>query len=357
MTKEYYKLLGVSENASQKEIKKAYRKKAKKFHPDSNSDTADEEKFKKINKAYDILGDEEKRAKYDQFGKAGVTGNASAGHQRAASNFQDIFEQIFGGGQQRRQQTRGKNLKVPLTITLKEAYKGVEKKYEIERNKKCNDCNGSGAKDEETKTCSQCNGDGRVRKTQRTPLGRTQVVKECEKCHGTGKIPEKKCKTCNGKGVSSEKEKITFEIPAGIKDGQRIQIQNKGHENRKGRSGNLFVYVTVEEHDNLERQGDDLYTTLTIGVGDAALGAEASIPHPDKDIQVKIPSGTQPGQVLRVSGKGMPKRRRGSGDLYIKIDVEIPEKLNSEQKDVFKELRTEKEQTNKSFFETVKDMI
>lgn len=355
MAKEYYELLDVEEDASQEEIKKAYRKKAKKYHPDSNSESADEEKFKKINKAYDVLSDEEKRKKYDQFGKSGVEGNAATGQRRAAANFQDIFEQIFGGGSRQTNRGQNQNLKIPVTISLEEAYKGVEKTYEIERNTACTACNGTGAKNENTEKCKNCQGQGKVREVQRTPLGRTQVVKECENCKGTGQIPETDCSTCNGEGITKEKEKISFEIPKGVKDGQRVRIRGKGHENRKGESGDLYVFVTVEEHEHLERQGKDLYTTLQVGVGDVTLGTKAKIPHPEGDIEVEIPSGTQPGQVLRVSGKGMSGRRT-QGDLYIKIDVNIPEKVDEKQKEAFSDLKEDKK-VKKTFFETVKDLI
>jgi len=354
MAKEYYELLGVSEDASQKKIKKAYRKKAKKYHPDSNKDTADEDKFKKINKAYDVLSDEDKRKKYDRFGKQGVSGNASAGQQRAASNFQDIFEEIFGGGGSRRKR-RGQDMKITSTISLKEAYEGVEKTVKVSRKSSCSECSGSGAEDGNTETCSNCNGQGQVRQVERSMFGRRQVVKECPRCNGRGEIPETKCSTCRGDGVAEVEETITFDIPAGIQDGQRLRLEGKGHENREGRSGDLYVYVTVEEHDSLERRGSDLYTVEKIGVGDATLGCEVKVDHPEGEIEVNVPSGTQPGQVLRVSGKGMPERF-GSGDLYIKIDIEIPKNVNEEQKEIFEGLR-QKPESSKSFFESVKDFI
>ncbi|MFB6182675.1 MAG: molecular chaperone DnaJ, partial [Candidatus Nanohaloarchaea archaeon] len=340
MAKEYYEVLGVSENAPQEEIKKAYRKKAKKYHPDSNSEEADEEKFKKINKAYDVLSDEEKRKKYDQFGKQAVEGNASSGQRRAASSFQDIFEQIFGGGGGFRQQQSqsGENLKVQTTITLEEAYKGVEKTFEVERKTKCRNCNGTGAENQNTETCSKCNGQGKVREVQRTPLGKAQTVTECDKCQGTGEIPETKCSKCNGTGLKEEPEKITVSIPKGVKDGQRVRVRGKGNESIQGRKGDLFVYVTIEEHEALERRDSDLFTTVKIGVGDAALGTSITVPHPESEIEVDIPSGTQPGQVLRIKNKGMPARR-GKGDLYIKVDVEIPKDLNQEQEEVMENLR------------------
>lgn len=354
MSKEYYDLLGVSEDASQDEIKKAYRKKAKKYHPDSNSEDSDEEKFKKINKAYDVLSDEDKRKKYDQFGKQGVEGRAQRGQRQAASNFQDLFEEIFGGGGSRRR-SRGKDMKINTTISLEEAYKGVEKTVKVSRNKRCEACNGSGAENGDTETCPECDGEGRVREVERSIFGRQQVVKECSRCNGRGEIPETDCSECGGSGIEEVEETITFDVPAGIQDSQRLRLENKGHENREGRSGDLYVFVSVEPHEELERRGSDLYTVKKIGVGDAALGCKIKVQHPEKEIEVDVPSGTQPGQVLRVKNKGMPERF-GSGDLYVKIDVEIPEGLKENQKKVFEEFRR-KPESSKSFFESVKDFI
>ena len=354
MAKEYYELLGVSEDASQKEIKKAYRKKAKKYHPDSNGDEADEEKFKKINKAYDVLSDEDKREKYDRFGKQGVEGRAQRGQRQAASNFQDLFEEIFGGGGSRRQ-SRGQDMKINTNISLDEAYNGVEKTVKVSRNQKCEACSGSGAEDENTETCPECNGEGRVREVERSIFGRRQVVKECSTCNGIGEVPETDCSECKGDGVKEVEETISFDIPSGVQDGQRLRLEGKGHENREGRSGDLYVFITVETHDSLERRGSDLYTVKKIGVGDAALGCEVKVDHPEKQISVDVPSGTQPGQVLRVKNKGMPERF-GSGDLYVKIDVEIPEDLEEDEKEVFEEFRR-KPESSKSFFESVKDFI
>jgi molecular chaperone DnaJ len=354
VAKEYYELLGVSEDASQDEIKKAYRKKAKKYHPDSNSDEANEEKFKKINKAYDVLSDEEKRKKYDQFGKQGVEGHAGRGQRRAASNFQDIFEQIFGGGGRSRQK-KGQDLKIHTTIDLEEAYNGVEKTFELTRKKKCSECDGSGAENGNTETCPECNGQGRVRTVERSLFGRQEVVKECPGCNGDGKIPEEPCSSCGGDGLKEQDETITVDIPAGVQDGQRLRIRGKGNES-SGRNGDLYVIVTVEEHESLERRGNDLYTTVKIGIGDAALGTTIEVPLPDGKVKVDVPEGAQPGQVMRVSGKGMPGQRRGKGDLYIKLDVHVPSDLSEEQKEVLDDLR-ETGEREKSFFETVKDFI
>ena len=361
MAKEYYELLGVSENASQDEIKKAYRKKAKKYHPDSNGDEADEEKFKKINKAYDVLSDEDKRKKYDQFGKQGVEGHAGRGQRRAASNFQDLFEQIFGGGggRRRQQQSKGSDLRAQTTISLEEAYTGVEKTFELSRQAKCDECDGTGGEDGETTTCTNCDGQGRVRQVQRTPLGRAQTVAECPKCNGKGKIPENPCSNCNGNGVVEKKETITVDVPAGVRDGQRVRISGKGNATTGGSNGDLYVFVNVEEHKSLERKDNDLFTTVKIGVGDAALGTKAKVPTPDSEIEVDVPEGTQPGEVMRIRGKGMPSSNRFSrdGDLYIKVDVQIPENLSDEEKEVMEDLRIEDTTESKTFFESVKDIL
>ncbi|MFB6115156.1 MAG: DnaJ C-terminal domain-containing protein, partial [Candidatus Nanohalobium sp.] len=313
MPKEYYEILGVSEDASQEEIKKAYRKKAKKYHPDSNSDTADEEKFKKINKAYDVLSDEEKKKKYDRFGKQGVEGHAQRGQRRAASNFQDIFEQIFGGGgrggRRRQRQQSGENLKIQTRISLGEAYEGIEKTFEVSRKTECEACSGTGAENGNTTTCSNCNGQGRVEKIERTPLGRAQTVQECPECNGTGEIPDEKCSECRGKGLKEEEETITVDIPKGVRDGQKVRVDGKGNESRKGRAGDLYIYVTVEADEEFERRDSDLFTTLDLGLGDAVLGAEAEIDAPSGTYNVTVPEGAQPGQVLRLNGKGMPGRR------------------------------------------------
>lgn len=357
MAKEYYEILGVSEDASQDEIKKAYRKKAKKYHPDSNKDTSDEEKFKKINKAYDVLSDEEKKKKYDRFGKEGVQGSSRRGQRRAASNFQDIFEQIFGGGgfggQSR--ESRGENLGIHTTITLEEAYKGVEKTFKVSRKSECPNCDGSGAENGNTSTCTNCSGRGKVEQVRRTPLGRARQIAECPECNGTGDIPEEECSECGGSGITEKEETIKVDIPAGIKNGQRVRIRGKGHTARNGNSGDLELSVNIEPHDSLERKNSDLYTTVKIGVGDAALGTKVTVPHPESDISVDIPKGTQPGQVMRVAGKGMPSNW-GSGDLHVKVDVDIPEDLTDDQEKVMEQLR-KTESNEKSFFESVKDFI
>ncbi len=359
MPKKYYKLLGVSEDASQEEIKKAYRKKAKKYHPDSNSKEADEEKFKEINKAYEVLSDEEKRKKYDMFGEEGVGATGSQGFQGGGfNNIQDLFETLFGGGGRRRRQRnkRGQNLKIKVSISLEEAYTGTTKTYQVKRRDICPKCGGIGAENGNTQACSKCNGRGKISKVQRSIFGRARTVTECDACNGRGEIPEEKCGECNGKGVTMQEETLEIEIPKGVRDGQRLRLRGKGHRSRNGDSGDLYAFVTVEDHPELQRKDNDLFTTLRIGIGDAVLGTSAEIPTGDSKIEVDVPPGTQPGQVLRIEGKGMPGRRGRHGDLYIKIDIEVPEQVGENYRELLDELRKEAE-TEKSFFETVKDVI
>lgn len=354
MAKEYYEILGVSENASQEEIKKAYRKKAKKYHPDSNSEQADEEKFKKINKAYDVLSDEEKRQRYDRFGKEGVDAQANVDF----SGFEDLINSLFGGfggGGRGRQRERSQHMKMRISATLEDAYNGAEKTYDVNRRVQCSDCNGTGAENGNTTTCSECSGRGRVQAVQRTPFGRARTVQECDRCDGRGEVPETRCEVCNGEGVKKATDTLKIDIPQGVRDGQRLRLRGKGHETRNGRAGDLFAFVDLEEHPTLERREDDLFTTVKIGVGDAVLGGVVEVPTPDSTIEVDVPEGTQPNQVLRVEGKGMPARH-GYGDLFVKVDVTIPENVTEEQEDVFKELK-ETPENESSFFRTVKDII
>ncbi len=353
MAKEYYEVLGVSESASQEEIKKAYRKKAKKFHPDSNSEHADEEKFKEINKAYQVLSDEEKRKKYDMFGKQGVNniGGGSAGF----SDFQDLFNTFFGGGGRR--QKRGQHLKIEVEITLEDAYRGVEKTFEVNRRKKCGECDGTGAENGNTKKCSNCNGRGRVETIKRTLFGRQRTVTKCGECGGSGQIPEEKCGNCDGRGVKNVKEKLSFNIPKGVVNGQKLRLRGKGHEIKDGRSGDLYIFVRIKDHPELQRKEKDLFTTIKLGIGDAVLGAEAEVPTPVSKAKIKIPKGTQPGQVLRLKGKGMPQSRgSGYGDLYVKVDIDIPEEFDEKDRETFEKFR-KKPERSKTFFETVKDLI
>lgn len=350
MAKEYYDLLGISENASQDEIKKAYRKKAKTYHPNSNSDEADEETFKKINKAYDVLSDEEKRKKYDQFGKAAVGGQARGG--AGFENIQDIFNTLFGGGRGQRQQTT--DIKKTMGITLDEAYHGVEKTIEIQRQAACHDCDGTGAEDGTTITCPHCNGNGKVQAVRRTPFGRSRVVEECDQCHGRGEQPETSCSTCQGTGTTRTTESISVNIPEGVEHRQRIRVSGKGNRQPNGETGDLYLFIGIKDDDTFERRNNDLFTTLKIGLGDAVLGADKTIDVFGRSLTVSISDGIQPGDVLRLESEGMAGRRH-DGDIYIKIDIEIPEDIDDELKDHLDQFRNEPA-TENSFFDSVKDL-
>jgi len=349
MAKEYYELLGVDEDASQREIKKAYRKKAKKYHPDANSGETDEEKFKKINKAYQVLSDEEKRQKYDRFGEQAVGSGAS---NADFSGVEDLFNTIFGGGGRGggrggRRGRQGQHLALTTSISMAEAYHGNEKTFRVRRKQECTECDGSGAEDGSLETCGECDGSGQTERRRRTPFGMARQVMECEACSGRGRVPEIPCGACDGEGIVEERETLTVDIPAGVEDGQRLRVRGKGHQAADGSRGDLFVRVDVEPHAFLERRGEDLFTTLRIGVGDAIDGADVTVDHPDGSLEVTVPEGSQPGQVLRVEGQGFPGRR-GSGDLYLKLDVAVPDSREGID-DAVQELE-------RSFFDPVKQV-
>ncbi len=368
MAKEYYEILDVSENASQDEIKKAYRKKAKKYHPDSGNEEADEEKFKKINEAYQILSDEEKRKKYDRFGKAGVDENTRKRARQNVGDFEDLFSSIFGGGfgssrSQKRERDRGQDLRAKVSISLEEAYNGTEKSIRVNRYVKCDKCNGLGAENEASKKkCPTCGGQGRIRDRQRSAFGTQVTVRECPDCNGTGEKIEDPCKKCGGEGRIKKTETISFEIPKGAETGQKLRINGKGHQGIRGTPpGDLYVYVNVEEHELFERQEENLFYNLKISFPEAALGTEAEIPSMDGDLELKIPEGTQNGRIFRLKNKGMPRiHGRGKGDLYVRTVVKTPENLTEQEKNLLKELReiqNEEKETSKGFFEKMKGDI
>lgn len=368
MPKRYYEILGVNENTSQKDIKKAYRKKAKKYHPDSNSEDADEEKFKKINEAYQVLSDEEKRKKYDRFGKSGISEEA---RRRARSDFSDfddlfgsLFGGLFGGGSGRRR--RGKSLRTKVTITLEEAYEGAKKSIRVRRKKKCEKCNGTGAKNGSLKTCPECNGSGKKRHVSRTLFGKQVSVATCDKCGGRGKIPEEKCEKCGGTGKVSEKETLEINVPRGVRHGQKLKLGGKGNYGGQGKPpGDLIVLIEIEDHDYFERKDENLFYNLEIGIPEASLGTEVEIPTIKGKVKMDIPAGTQTGKVFRLKDKGMPvlRKRYGGqdfGDLFVKAVVRTPEDLSDGEREILEELseaRDTEKNVSKGFFKTVKDNI
>jgi molecular chaperone DnaJ len=354
--KDPYEILGISKNASKDEIKKAYRKMARKYHPDANpGDESAETKFKEVSEAYSILSDPQQRAAYDRFGYAGIGDMGAAGAQGdpfAGFGFGDIFSNIFsdffGGGATRRGgrrgPRRGRSLRLVLQITYEEAAAGVEKKVDITRNVTCPKCNGSGAAEgTNPKRCPKCGGSGVERIQQRTAFGVMINETTCRTCNGRGEIIDHPCKECNGKGTVKKKQKISVKVPAGIDDGQRLRISGEGEPGDPGAPpGDLYVDIKLKPHKDFEREGSDLIYEAKINFAQAALGDTIMVPtlEKDKKAKLKIPSGTQTDEVFRLRGKGFPNLQGfGKGDMHVLIRVITPEKLTKKEKELFGELK------------------
>lgn len=367
--RDFYEVLGISKNAADDEIKKAYRKLAKKYHPDLNpDDKTAEQKFKEVSEAYEILSDKEKRARYDQFGHAGVDPNFGAGAGGYGGGFGgfdmgDIFGDIFGGfggfggsRNTRRGPQRGSNVSAEVTVTFEEAAFGCEKEINLYRIEQCPDCSGSGAKaGTEVTTCSVCGGRGQVTTTQRTILGNMQTVTTCSACGGKGKVAKEPCPKCAGKGRVRKNRKIKVKIPAGINDGQTISLSGQGNAGEQGApSGDLYVSVYVKPSEMFERNGFDVSYKMDISFAEAALGATVEVPTLDGKVKYEIPEGTQPGTVFRFKGKGIPYlKRNGRGDQYVVVNVVVPKHLSSKQKELLKEFAgiTTSKGKSKGFFD------
>ena len=343
--RDYYETLGVDKSASQDEIKKAYRKMAKQYHPDMNPGNAEaEQKFKEVNEAYSILSDEEKKAKYDQFGHAAF--DPSAGGYGASGfggfdgfDMNDIFSSIFGGGSSRASRANapvdGDDITVRVSISFEEAVFGCKEEINFPKIQKCDDCGGSGAEKGSTiDKCGKCSGRGTITVQQRTIFGMTQTTRQCPECNGTGKIIRKPCSNCKGKGLVKVNKKLNVSIPAGIDDGQRVVLRGQGHEGKNGGyPGDLVILVTVRPHTLFERDGYDLYCEVPITFAEAALGAEIKIPTLEGEVDLSIPEGTQTGTVFTIKQKGVQMlNSKGKGNLYVKVVVETPKGLNGEQK-------------------------
>ncbi|MFQ5492943.1 MAG: molecular chaperone DnaJ [Candidatus Dojkabacteria bacterium] len=354
--KDYYEVLGVSKTATKKQIKSAFRKLAKKFHPDRNKETDAEEKFKEVQEAYEVLSDDQKRKAYDQFGHAGTQG-FGGGAQGGFGGFngfdfgnmggiEDIFAQFFGGNfggfaGQRRGPRKGQDIESTIKLSFNEAVFGVEKTLEYKRRLVCEDCKGTGAKHpDKVKTCATCGGNGRVAKVQQTILGGIQTVTSCPTCKGEGHVYEETCETCNGKGHEAKTDTFKIRIPQGIPDGVTLRFTGQGHAGDKGGGyGDLFVNIEITPHEKLERRGNDIYTDIEIDSVTAVLGAEVSVPTVHGNKTLKIPQGTQPETVLRMSKLGGPKfRGTGNGDQYVRIMVKIPKRLSKEQRELWEKL-------------------
>ncbi|HHU05355.1 MAG TPA: molecular chaperone DnaJ [Clostridiales bacterium] len=364
--RDYYEVLGLKKGASEDEIKKAYRRLAKECHPDLHpNDKAAEARFKEINEAYEVLSDSEKRARYDQFGHAGVDPNFGAGAGGwggAYGDFGDfgfdlgsIFESFFGGmgGTSRTAPMKGENIRVNLTISFEEAAFGCEKEISIGRIEDCPDCGGSGAEKGTTpEICSQCNGTGTVRTQQRTVIGMISSTVTCNKCGGTGKIIHEPCKTCKGKTKVKRNKTINVKIPAGIDSGQAVSLRGQGHAGfNGGPPGDLLVSIKVRAHAFFERDGANILCDVPISFAQAALGAELEVPTLDGKVKYTIPEGTQTGTVFRLKGKGIPHLNGfGRGDQFVTVVVQTPKNLTKEQKELLRQFEGISE-GEKGFFE------
>lgn len=348
--RDYYEVLGVSRSATYEEIKKAYRKKAIQYHPDKNPDNKEaEEKFKEAAEAFEVLGDEEKRARYDRYGHdapGGFGGHAGGfSMEDIFSQFGDIFGGHFGGfggfGQRGPRVNRGSDLRVKVKLNLSEIAKGVEKKIKVKKFVSCSHCHGSGADGGTAyETCSTCKGSGVVTRVVNTLLGQMQTQSTCPTCKGEGKEIKKKCSYCNGEGIVREDEVITINIPAGVAEGMQLSMSGKGNAARHGGvNGDLLILVEEEQHPELFRDDNDVVYNLLLDIATATLGGSVVIPTIDSKVKINIEPGTQPGTVLRLKNKGLPSvNRYGTGDLLVNISVYIPEKVSSNEKKTLEEL-------------------
>lgn len=359
--KDYYEVLGIDKSASADEIKKAYRKKALELHPDRES--GDEEKFKEVGEAYEVLKDPDKRQQYDQFGHVpfgqGAAGGGAGGGYNPFESFQvefgdldvnDILHQFFGGGfggarTRRRGQTHGRDVEAELTIGFEEAVFGTEKTIEMELLDTCSHCKGERAEPgTELKTCPTCGGSGREVRTQRTILGAIQQATVCSECDGHGKVPEQKCSQCRGRGVESQTKQTRVKIPAGIRQGATIRLRGHGEGHPSGVRGDLFVHINVTSHPDFERDGFDIRSIQHIDMTQAALGDEVDVKTIDGTVRLKVPAGTQSGTIFKVRGKGVPHGaglRAHRGDHLVTIKVDIPQRLTRAQRELLEKFRSQ----------------
>ena len=352
---DYYKTLGIDKNASQEDVKKAFRKLAHQHHPDKGGD---EKKFKEASEAYSVLSDEKKRKEYDTYGSAGPGAGFGGGNGFDYSGFannmggqgfegmdlNDIFGDLFGGTRAGRSSgvRRGRDISVDLQISFSEAVFGIERKVSITKTGSCDTCKGSGAKPgAKINTCTHCNGKGSITEAKQTILGAFMQTRECSTCHGVGKIPEEKCATCKGHGVLRKEEDITIRVPAGIENGEMVRLTNAGEAVQNGKAGDLYVRIHVAPHKVFKRDREHLVMNLTVKLTDAILGAEYPLETLDGQIKLTIPKGISSGEVLRVKGKGVPLDKKHRGDLFIKVEVKNPTKLSRTAEKLIEELRKE----------------
>ena len=370
---EYYDRLGVSRDASQAEIKKAYRKMSKKYHPDINKEPGAEEKYKEIQEAYETLGDEQKRAAYDQYGPAGANGGFGGGaggfggfDGAGFGGFEDIFSSFFGGGGGMRNPNaprQGDDLQYRVNLTFEEAVFGVEKEVVYNRESTCSTCHGSGAKPGTSPvTCSRCHGSGVINVDTQTPLGMMRRQVTCDVCHGKGKEIKEPCHTCHGTGHEKKTHKVSVKIPAGVETGQQIRLQGQGEAGFNGGPyGDLFVIINVLPSNKFERNGSTIYYTMNISFVQAALGDTVEVPTVHGDVEMTIPAGTQTGKTFRLRGKGAPKLHGGGqGDQHVTVNIVTPTKLNDAQVKALKQFAQAGgdkvgNPKKKGFFDKVKD--
>lgn len=360
--KDYYEILGVSRDASDAELKKAFRQMALKHHPDRNpGNNASEDHFKKVNEAYSCLSDPEKRSNYDRFGTA--EGIGSGGPFSGGAGFGDIFEDVFGdffgglGGQRRQRPTKGSDLRYDLDITLEEAVFGTEKNIKFQKLENCHECKGTGSEPgKDTHVCSNCKGSGQIRFQQ----GFFSVSKTCSKCHGTGKIITHICKTCNGQGQTQKQKSINLKIPTGVDSDSRLKISGEGEPGiYGGPKGDLYVVLNVKEHPFFKRDGTEIFCEIPVSFTQVALGAEIEVPTLDGTATLKIPSGTQSEHLFYLKGKGAPRvGGHQRGNQIIKIFIEVPKKLSEKQKELLEEFESlHADESSKSFKDKLKDLF
>ena len=375
MARDYYEVLGVDRNASQDEIKKAFRKKARQYHPDVNRDNPKEaeEKFKEANEAYEVLSDDTKKAQYDQYGHDAFTqgGGASAGGFQGgfggqAGGFGDIFDMFFGGGGRQQQgPQKGNDLREDIDISFEDAAFGKSMDITVHRHEECDHCHGTGGEPgSKVDTCPNCRGTGQESVVQNTPFGQMRTQRTCSKCHGSGKIIEKKCSKCRGEGQVIAKRKIAIKVPPGVDNGSRLRVANEGEPGiLGGPKGDLYVYIYVRPHKEFERNGNDVVSRVNISFAQAALGATVQVNTLDGKVDLKIPEGTQTGTAFRIKGKGIPYLRNQNqrGDQHIIVTVQTPKKLTEKQRELLLRFANESDedvnvlQVSKGLFDKLKD--
>lgn len=383
--RDFYEILGVSKTASADEIKKSYRKVAMQYHPDRNpGDKAAEEKFKEAAEAYEVLSDQDKRAQYDRYGHAAVSGNGRGAHpggmnmEDIFSQFGDIFgEDIFGsffgggGGQrtrggQRSRGTRGSNLRIKLKLNYEEIARGVTKNIKVKKYVPCAPCSGSGAKDKgSVQTCNTCGGSGQVRKVTNTFLGQMQTVTTCPTCNGEGSTITAKCSNCKGEGRVYAEEMVSIDIPAGVQEGMQLNISGRGNAGERGGSaGDLIILIEEESHKELQREGLNVAYELHISIPDAVFGTQVEVPTIDGRAKIKIPAGTQSGKVFRLKGKGFPAvNSYEKGDQLVQVNVWTPQHVSSEERNMLEKMqhssnfKPNPEKNQKSFFDKMREMF